>query len=281
MGSRRRRDPVQFPLVNSWALRRLLPHAVLIALGLGLAGISRAQTIAYGVTTGDTLFSVDLSNGTTTTIGSTGAGLMEGLALSATGQLYGTDSSGNFYSFNLSTGAATLIGSTAQGNIEALDFLGSTLLGASFSSAPTIFSIDTATGTVTNIVSVSSALSGSARAMAILESNTAFLTTDMTGGANLYKVDLTTGAPTLIGFMAVHGSQFAAMDIASDGQLYGLDNDGSLWLINQSSAAVTFVANAGSHFWLDMTAVSAIPEPSTYALFALGLGVVLWRRRRR
>jgi hypothetical protein len=265
------------------------PRKIRLTLAIALTAMaffpsaSFAQVFVYATSTSGTLSSVDLTSGTATTIGSTGTNFLEGLAIAPSGILYATDTSGSLYTLNTSTGAATLVGTTALGNVEALDFVGSALVGLSFTATtPTLFSLNTATAAVTNLVTLTSSLSGSPRALAAYDSNTAYVAADASGGANLYTVNMTTGAVTLVGLMSGVGSsgQFAAMDFAANGNLYGLDNNGAIWSINPSTAAVTLLGNTGSQFWLDMT-IQSVPEPSTYALLALGLGLIVWVRRRR
>lgn len=208
--------------------------------------------LAYAINTTENLYLVDLGTAAKTLIGNTGV-FLEGLALSPGGQLFGTDTGGLLYSLNPTTAAPTLIGNTLKGNIEGLDYNGTTLLGASFSSPTTIFSVNTSNASTTNIVTATSS-TGVPRTMAVLDSNNILISGQVPSTNTLIRINLTTGAVTTIGTMAVHGSQFAAMDFASDGNLYGLDNDGTVWRIDPNTAAVTLIGNTGGDFWLDMTA---------------------------
>jgi PEP-CTERM motif len=204
---------------------------------------------------------------------------MGGLALSPSNQLFGTNFKGDFYSVNTSTGAATLIGSTGRGSIDGLDFNGSTLLAVNFvSGAPTIFSIDTATGATTTVTTALSS-TGFVRAMAVLDANTVLVSGDGTGaGPTLYSINLTTGAVNTVGLLHTMGS-VAAMDFLSDGKLYGVDAGGIRYLIDSNTAATTNLGalpiTPSRQGLFDMTTLTAaaaqVPEPSTLVLLATGL----------
>ncbi len=253
-----------------------LGRIIWIALA-GLAPLcAHAQIVFYGVDTSSTLYRIDPQTQIATNLGS--ATYLEGLAFSPTGQLFGTDVDGALYSINLTTGAATAIGSTGRNDIEALTFVGQTLVGATFSSTPTLFSIDPATGATTDIVAVTS-LTGATRAMTAVDSNTVLLAADGSQNNNsLYSINLTTGTATLIGSMPMTG-QFLAMGLASNGVLYGFGNAGEVWTIDPLTAQITQLGSTGSQFWLDAT-FAPVPEPSTWALLASGMLLVFGLRRR-
>lgn len=263
---------------------------ILSGLGLGLflvlVGLpnrASAQVVFYGVDTSNDLYTIDPYTQATSLIGNTGASLVEGLAIAPDGWLYATDASGNLISINPSTGVGTLVGSTGKGDIEGLDFMGGTLVGISTGATPTIFSINLSNASTTDLITLQPPgfSNDVARAMAVFDSNTVFISTySLSSQADLYLANISTGAVTYVGFMAVNVGQFLSMDIGYDGNLFGFDNSGGVWLINQSTAAVTLQGTiSGFPFWLDVT-TAAIPEPSTNALLLFGAGV-LWLVRRR
>jgi hypothetical protein len=240
-----------------------------------------ASPLSYAIGTSNTLYSVDLATAIKTAIGPTGvSNFMEGLALSPGNQLFSTDFSGNLYSVSTTTGAATTVGSTGRGNIEGLAYDGSSLLGISFSSSPTIFSINTATAATTNVVNVTG-VTGVVRAMTVLDSNDV-LVADDSSSTFLRSINLTTGVSTLIGTLGPGGQFILAMAFGTDGRLYALGSTGNEYIVNTGTAALTTVGNTGGDFWLDMTsrASAATPEPATVGTIGISLLVLAKLRRR-
>ena len=250
---------------------------------LALAPAAHAQVNAYAVDTNSNLNLVNLSAATVSTIGPTGQ-FFEGIALSSTGSLFGTNGSGQLYSINTATGASTLIGGTGRGNIEGVVFNGSTLLGIDFAITPTIFSINTADATTTNLVTLSSAI-GAVRAMTLLDSNDVLVRSDRPQNNDLDRVNLTTGQVTVLGQMP--GDIDAALGFGSDGNLYTLDDNGNEYLINPSNGSGTLVGNAGGLFYLDLATITSAPmstpEPGSVALLVgmslSGAGFLARRRK--
>src|SRR5437764_12573107 len=176
----------------------------LLVLATLTVSIATAGPIGYAVqSSSGTLVTVDLATNTPATIGTSGQ-FLEGLAISPGGGLFATGSSGNLYTLNSSTGAATLVGSTGKGNIEGLDFNGSTLLGVTFTSTPTVFSINTGTAATTDIITAAGSVGGVPRALAVLNANTVYLAAG-SSGYQLYTLNLTTGAVALIGTIGSGG----------------------------------------------------------------------------
>jgi len=76
------------------------------------------------------------------------------------------------------------------------------------------------------------------------------------------------------------GSLLAAMDYASDGLLYAMDGDGSIYLVNDATGETTFVSDTGDDFWLGMAA-NPVPEPATFLVLGVGAALLIGRARRK
>ncbi|MBA3725475.1 MAG: PEP-CTERM sorting domain-containing protein [Armatimonadetes bacterium] len=233
-----------------------------------------ADEFAYATDTTGTLYSVNLTTGGATTIGSHGV-FLESLALSPGGELFGADGGGDIYSLDTTTAFATFVGSTGLGNIEGMDFNGSDMLATDFGGTPNVYSIDTSNGTPT-LVSTFDAETGAVRTMAVKDADTIMARCDLPGPNSLYGVTYPGGVTTFVGNMG--GSIMAAMDYGNDGVLYALDGDGSVYTINDSTGEATLTGDTGDQFWLGM-ASNPVPEPAT--LWALGAGIALLAGRSR
>jgi DNA-binding beta-propeller fold protein YncE len=106
---------------------------------------------------------------------------------------------------------------------------------------------------------------------------------DFNDNGALVSIDTTTGHGTLIGV----SSGMTDLAFQPDTNiLFGVDNgkgtsDGSLYTVDLATGAATLIGHTGNHSALGLAFLS-VPEPSTFALAAMGLaGVAVFARRHR
>ena len=272
------------------ALRRLIVGAaVAFALGTG-----QAEASAIGLTSGNpgSLYTIDTSTGAATLLGNlTGAISNTSLiGLDFLGNtLYAsdvTDGSTGFYfgRVDLTTGAFTALShQDGEANWQSLaaNQLGGFLYTVEVFTAARNLKTVTPAGVTTTIGPVGLPIS----ALAYDDATGILYGSD---GLNLYSINTTTAAPTLVGGFGV-GCFRAGLDIdPTAGTLFlnGADCGGRLYTVNKLTGAATLVgangATAGSGidgFAID-TRTAAVPEPTTLALVGGALALARARRRR-
>lgn len=250
------------------------------AAGLLLIGSARsfAGPLAYAVNgvNGTDLVQVDLGTGAYVTIGSFTNSGIRSLALSPGGVLYG-GSQVAFYSIDTATAATTLVGSPLA-VLEDMDFSGNTLLA---SNTGIIYDINTTTGAETIIGSAITNVIG----FAALSSTTAYVTYLDGIVPSLGLLNHSTTSITLIGALGAAlgtGNAVYGLDVASDGNLYGLGTGGEVLRINTTTGEATLIAQTAAN-WRGLAAIPDdpnVPEPATMALSGLGLTLLAWLRKR-
>ena len=282
--------------------KKLFSALALIAAGAITSAPVMAGPILYTMAWNDgnaTLDSFDASNpnGTTTVIGPLGVSIdYGGLAYdTANNTMYMVDGFGNdsttthssLYSVNLATGAATLIGSTGLVDVTGLtyDSTNNTLYAAQFGSNEPLEILNTTTGAATP---VGSGISSDRVDNLAYDSANGVLYgfVDCLGCAELFTVDPTTGIGTLLSGSGLDANDSGIVFDPGTGLLWDLDVRGYLTTINPSSpytqSSPTFVSATGESSGLALVpgSTSAVPEPSTFALFTAGAALV-WARRRK
>ncbi|MFN7934549.1 MAG: PEP-CTERM sorting domain-containing protein [Bryobacteraceae bacterium] len=258
-------------------LRAFLPSFAAAALLLAATVPSNAGPMAYAVTgvNGTDLVMLDLGTGNTTSIGSFTDSGIRGLALAPDGTLYaGTQVA--FYSVNTTTAATTLIGNPLA-VLEDMDFDGNNLLA---SNTALIYNINTTTGSETIIGSGINNFFG----FAVIDSTTAYVTyRDINGDTNLGILNHSTSIITPIGALGAAlgaGNIIYGLDIASDGNLYGVSIGGEVLRLDTTTGLATLISQTGINFRaLAAIPDAGVPEPSTVALSAIGLALLLFRKR--
>jgi hypothetical protein len=259
------------------ALKFLLSIGVFAAFACDL----RADPLAYVGYGGGNFGTIDLTTGSLTLLGSLGQ-TPAGLGV-FDGTLYAEsyNANGTLYSVNTSNGALTAIGNSG---VDYLGGFGSTLTGlygvgyASGGSTLDVFSINPSTGSATDLGSTGLTL-GSWRDIST-NSNTLYFG----NGANLYSLDLTNGAASLIGPYGGSAQMGSLVTIGST--LYGADDVNDLInTIDPTTGAATAGNSSGGSVWglapdpLPTSSPSPVPEPSTWSLLGVGFCMLAFGRR--
>lgn len=257
-------------------------------LCLALASLAPAFALAqtaYTVDEGsDTLYQIDLSNGSRSLVGSLGANYEFGdLAFdTARNTMYMVDGWGagfnaisNLYSVDLTTGAATLIGSTGARDLFGLVYDPRTdkLYSSQSTTSTGVFELDRNTGAATAVGGPSNvSLDG-----LTYNSNTGDIVGTFAGPGSFWSVDRVTGVVTLLsngdGFVNNNGLAYEAGGNA----YYTLDWSGDLYKYDANTYTRTLVAGGlGAHDGL-----AIVPEPGTMIALGAGLAALAARRRRK
>ncbi len=209
-------------------------------------------TQVYGASRNGQLFTVNLSTGAGTLVGSLpSSGSTEIEFNNDTRRAFTQFPDGAFagQEFDISTGEALALPLANGGSFTGLEWVGSSLYGARITSgggASDLRILDPATGLTTTIgpTGIMNPLSG----LAYDEPNATMY--GLTGGAggggssNLVTVNLMTGVATVIGSVGFNGG---SLEFGPDGNLYGgsTGNTGNLYRINKATGSSTLVGATG------------------------------------
>jgi hypothetical protein len=246
-------------------------------------------TMSIDLTTGVTTFS---SVGTTTQI-------LAGIGFGSDGKLYGLGFPGGhliqFTSFTNSA-ATTDLGATGFTAAAGAANSSGVMFGLDSSSPSNLFKV-TPPSPSGSLVG-NTGLAGPSGMAAFAPNNSALYAsnTETSGTNNLYTVNTSTGASTLVGTMFTNGAALTAgtFATASDGTLHliGFESNGgnNVYDVNFSTGAVTLIGsysfgigNADEVFAATFLTAPTVPEPATLILLGsmgvMGLGFRAWKKR--
>lgn len=216
---------------------------VIFASALGLLplidpDVALAQsTKVYVVDSSGRLGAVDVTAGTSTVIGYTGATLTD-IAVTSSGALWGVDRYGT-YSLNKATGAGTYVGSlgVGAGNMVALVGRGTDLLAAS-GWTTSLYAVNTATGRSTPLTGNTGFFASGDLAF---HAGTLYASVRNGGFSDLLRINLqgSTFTATNLGHVPVASDLYSLVN-GTDGNLYGISGT-TVWRLNTSNPAASSV----------------------------------------
>ncbi|WP_299722372.1 VPLPA-CTERM sorting domain-containing protein [uncultured Tateyamaria sp.] len=234
----------------------------------------------------NTLVSIDTDTSAVTTIGALGTGLsFGGLAYDGnSGTLYmvGGRSNNSLYTVDTGTGAATLVGSHGITDMFGLAFdtTNNVLYGSVFGGNTPLYTIDTATGAATASTPAMSARIGSLG----YNSTNDTLYGLSAGSGDLFEIDRTSGAQTLLGNGGFVNNAGLAVD-DSTGIVFAADHSGNLFSYdpNNAFARTTLATGLGQLTGLTVLAEAppAVPLPAGLPLLIGGIAAFGFMRRRK
>ncbi len=273
-------------------MKKLILIAGLLVALSGFIRSVEAQTtsvVGYGSNAAGEIHLIDLETGISLSsfVASidpvSGIGVaLQGLAIDTFGTtLYGSDQNGLLYSIDIATETIELIGDTGLESIEAMDFNldGTELWVTDFFSAPnpTIYSIDTSNASTTLVQTLHPGINGDVRTMSVDTTKDVLIANESFPIMEFQSVDTDTlKAPpetnvTSIGVLDTDTNPFsfdepkiAGMDRAINGKIYGLSNDGGVYIIDQdpgldktTTPRLSLIGNTGGQAWLGLAIATA------------------------
>ncbi len=272
----------------------LCQQKLIISLTLFAASAS-AGPLVYVVTYGGQFGTVDSTTGSFTQIGGTTSDPLGGIVTGPNGSLLGVSYGGNLDSVNPATGAISVIGATGLGPaLATAAFATGELNGTVYETdgSNNLYTVNTATGiasrkigytgipqcpSVTNPDDIGDeALFAAAGKLYASFDAFDFVTNAVVIAPELYQINTSTGAATLVGSTAF-GIDAA---VQMNGTVYGFTALNTVLSLNPADGSSTFLTNYDASA-LDITGAAATPEPASFGLVAIGIAGALVARRRR